>query len=155
MADRMIVMNQGVAEQIGTPLEVYERPQSLFAAQFIGSPAMNIFKGKIDGDRLELANGLKLSFKSENQDVISGEVRVGIRPEHLYLDDNGGLKLNTGFTEPLGATTLLHGKLGDSTETLTVSLPGVHSLASVGSVVRLSVDPAQIHLFHPESGLRM
>ena len=51
MADRMIVMNEGKAEQIGTPLEVYETPQTLFAAQFIGSPAMNIFKANIEKDR--------------------------------------------------------------------------------------------------------
>jgi len=95
MADRMIVMNQGVAEQIGTPLEVYERPNSLFAAQFIGSPAMNVFDGVVEAGKLKLANGTPLPGQYDAQ----GVVKVGIRPEHLSVNSGGDVHIEVGFTE--------------------------------------------------------
>jgi len=76
MADRMIVMNAGVAEQIGTPLEVYERPQSLFAGQFIGSPAMNILDGHVEKTRITLNCGASFYYQTDHE----GAVKVGIRP---------------------------------------------------------------------------
>jgi len=88
MADRMIVMNAGNAEQVGTPLDVYERPQTLFAAQFIGSPSMNIVSARLSGGRATLANGAVLSVNSA-ADV---NVRLGIRPEHL--DTDGALRFS-------------------------------------------------------------
>ena len=106
MADRMIVMNEGLAEQIGTPLDVYENPQTLFAAQFIGSPAMNIFEGSANAGSVTLAEGA--TFNHDNG--ASGPVRIGIRPEHLTVDDNGPLEVDIALTEPLGANTLVHGK---------------------------------------------
>jgi len=151
MADRMIVMNQGVAEQIGTPLEVYEKPQSLFSAQFIGSPAMNVFDGVVQDGQLTLANGAVLPGRYHAQ----GAVKIGIRPEHLAVDNSGGLQIDVGFTEPLGATTLLHGKLGTSGETITASLPGVHSNDSLRGTRQLSIDADQIHIFSAETGMRL
>ncbi len=151
MADRMIVMNQGVAEQIGTPLEVYEKPQSLFAAQFIGSPAMNMFDGVIENGDLKLVNGSELPGHYN----VEGAVKVGIRPEHLTLDNGGGLQIDVGFTEPLGATTLLHGTLVSSGETMTVSLPGVHSSESLHEATRLHVNTDHIHIFSSTTGMRL
>lgn len=151
MADRMIVMNQGIAEQIGTPLEVYERPQSLFAAQFIGSPAMNIFDGTAEKGRVILDGGYEIPFDS----APAGKVKVGIRPEHLFINSQSNLEIQNDFTEPLGATTLLHGRLVSSGATITVSMPGVHSAASLGAISSFSVDPANMHLFEWESGRRL
>lgn len=150
MADRMIVMNEGIAEQIGTPLEVYQRPDSLFAAQFIGSPSMNILDARIEGNRLIFANGAGLVCGEHQQ----GPVKVGIRPEHLVADDNGLLEITTGFTEPLGATTLLHGKVVGTDEVLTASLPGVYHASSQGAALRLGMDAGHIHLFDVDSGAR-
>jgi sn-glycerol 3-phosphate transport system ATP-binding protein len=82
MADRMIVMNAGIAEQIGTPLEVYETPRTLFAAQFIGSPAMNIVDAEVKGDKI-LFGGRPVA-DSVGAD---GPVKLGVRPEHLVPDD--------------------------------------------------------------------
>lgn len=151
MADRMIVMNQGIAEQIGTPLEVYERPQSLFAAQFIGSPAMNIFDGTAENGNVRLDSGYEISCDCAAQ----GKIKIGIRPEHLFVDSLSTLNIKNDFTEPLGATTLLHGRLVSSGESITVSMPGVHSAASLGEVSSFSVDPVNIHLFDWESGWRI
>ena len=150
MADRMIVMNEGIAEQIGTPLEVYERPQSLFAAQFIGSPSMNILDGRVEGNRLVIANGAELTVG----DIPQGPVKLGIRPEHIVVDDAGFLDVTTGFTEPLGATTLLHGKIAGSDEAITVSLPGVYQSSNQQAVTKLGFSAENIHLFDPESGRR-
>ena len=151
MADRMIVMNDGVAEQIGSPLEVYQTPQTLFAAQFIGSPAMNLIDGRIEAGKLQL----------QNQSVIpcgggyEGEVVVGIRPEHLHPDVNGPLEMRVGLAEPLGANTLLHGSLTGSGEALTASLYGVHQPPGSAQPMRLAVAAEDIHLFDKTSGQRI
>lgn len=157
MADRMVVMNDGVAEQIGTPLQVYEHPQTLFAAQFIGSPAMNILPATLEQDRVVLKNGLTLAISPVQHR--STDVMIGIRPEHLHADDNGPLEIVQSFSEPLGATTLLHGRLaGNSAATndlqITASLPGVYN-GSVAHSIRFRAEPQLIHLFDARSGQRI
>ena len=151
MADRMVVMNQGIAEQIGTPMEVYERPRTLFAAQFIGSPAMNILEGRINDNQLFLDDDIKLPFSRQH----TGPVKVGIRPEHLFRDDNGPIKFDISYTEPLGAMTLLHGQLAGQGPMLTVSLPGVYYPPADPSERRISLSPECVHLFDPETGFRI
>ena len=151
MADRMIVMNGGVAEQIGSPLEVYQQPQTLFAAQFIGSPAMNIVDGRIDNGRLTLENQAEFPCNSAHQ----GDVVVGIRPEHLSSDDNGPLEMQVNLAEPLGANTLLHGRLSNGGGEFTASLSGVHQLADSAQSMRLSVAADNIHLFDRTTGQRI
>ena len=149
MADRMIVMNGGVAEQIGTPLEVYETPQTLFAAQFIGSPAMNVFDAQVTGGVVSMG-GAAIGPAP----VRDGPVKLGLRPEHLMSDDNGLIEADIQMSEPLGANTLLHGRLVEGADAITVSLPGVHTISGKGTLRRFSVDPANIHLFDPTTGLR-
>ena len=151
MADRMIVMNDGVAEQIGSPLEVYQAPQTLFAAQFIGSPAMNLIEGQVKQGMLQLNNKATIPCNSG----FEGEVVAGIRPEHLQVDDNGPLVLEAGLAEPLGANTLLHGSLRESGEALTASLAGVHQLPGAVHTIKLAVATEDIHLFDKLSGQRI
>ncbi len=147
MADRMIVMNGGRAEQIGTPLEVYEKPASLFAAQFIGSPAMNLFRGYIENQTLRLDNGATLPVSTEH----SGPVQAGVRPEHLYPADQGPLDMAVGYIEPLGATTLQHGKLQGTDVAFTVCLPGIVDPNSPGAK-RFDFDNHHLHLFDADTG---
>jgi sn-glycerol 3-phosphate transport system ATP-binding protein len=149
MADRMIVMNAGRAEQIGTPLEVYERPQTLFAAQFIGSPSMNVLDGEITSDGLTVGDA-KLPAPMKT----TGKVTVGIRPEHVIADPDGPLSITVQMGEPLGANTLLHGRITGKKDAFTLSLPGVHH-AVAGEVIRFGVDPSNLHFFDPESGARL
>jgi len=158
MADRMIVMNDGQAEQVGTPLEVYEKPQTLFAAQFIGSPSMNILDGRIESGRLFIEDGVELPLGVEHTGL-QGDVKVGIRPEHLVLqgeqlsDQAGVIEIENGFTEPLGATTLLHGRMVSGGAAVSASLPGVYQ--AVGVVTsRFLVPLEHVHLFDAESGER-
>lgn len=150
MADRMIVMNAGVAEQIGTPLEVYETPRTLFAAQFIGSPAMNVFDARVEAGMVKMGDA---SIGPAN--IPDRKVKLGLRPEHLIVDEAGPIAAHIQMSEPLGANTLLHGRLGNSTDVITVSLSGVHAINEVGATWHFSVDPGHIHLFDPETGHRL
>lgn len=149
MADRMIVMNGGVAEQIGTPLEVYETPRTLFAAQFIGSPAMNVIDAEVSGAKILLGDAVV-------GDAIGadGPVKLGIRPEHMTVDTAGPLAVKVQMTEPLGANTLLHGTLTGVQLGFTVSLQGVHLLTDRNQEMRFSIQPGKAHLFDAETGLR-
>lgn len=149
MADRMIVMNAGRAEQIGTPLEVYERPQTLFAAQFIGSPSMNVLNGEFTADGLTIGD-----VKVQTHLKTSGKVIVGIRPEHIIADPDGPLSMSVQMGEPLGANTLLHGRISGSKDPFTISLVGVHH-AVVGEVIRFRVAPSNLHFFDCKSGARL
>ncbi len=149
MADRMIVMNAGFAEQIGTPLEVYETPRTLFAAQFIGSPAMNIVDAQVEGGQV-LLDGQPVA------DAVGGDgpVKLGIRPEHLVADSNGPIRVKIKVAEPLGANTLLHGVLTGTTERFTVSLQGVHLLPTDNTVLSFGIQVGKAHLFDAETRLR-
>jgi len=149
MADRMIVMNSGRAEQIGTPLEVYERPQTLFAAQFIGSPSMNIVQGTAAKGQVHVGDSKLVTDTS-----FDGAVTLGIRPEHVMRQDDGPLGVTVQMGEPLGANTLLHGRLIGTNDAFTISLAGVHH-AKTGEVIRFGVAAENLHFFDPQSGERI
>ncbi len=149
MADRMIVMNAGRAEQIGTPLEVYERPKTLFAAQFIGSPSMNVFDGTLENGTLKVGDVML----PVNTDV-EGPVTAGIRPEHVIETADGPLAITVQMGEPLGANTLLHGRLDGTNDAFTISLTGVHH-AVAGQNICFGVDPQNVHFFDPDTGQRI
>ena len=151
MADRMIVMNDGVAEQIGTPLDVYEKPETVFSAQFIGSPAMNILTGHLSKNTLTLENGAKFSVKQNYQ----GDVFIGIRPEHVVKDVKGKLELKTKLAEPLGANTLYHGNLMKSQSSFTASIPGVHHVSNENETIKFSVQAENIHVFDANTKCRL
>jgi sn-glycerol 3-phosphate transport system ATP-binding protein len=149
MADRMIVMNMGRAEQIGTPLEVYERPQTLFAAQFIGSPSMNVLDGSVENGILKISG----ATVAENL-TITGSVTIGIRPEHIIPDADGPLSMVVQMGEPLGANTLLHGRILSTRDAFTVSLTGVHHTVA-GDIIRFGFDPKNLHFFDPQTSERL
>ena len=136
LADRMIVMNEGRVEQIGTPIDVYQKPQTIFTAQFIGSPAMNIFKGNHSNSGIKLSNGLE--FKSSKKH--SGEAYVGMRPEDFSIDPNGLVKIQVDLIELVGSNSLIHGRLENSNEILVASVPGVVDKSNVGKKINLSFD---------------
>ncbi|MFP7673828.1 sn-glycerol-3-phosphate ABC transporter ATP-binding protein UgpC [Marivita sp. S0852] len=150
MADRMIVMNAGIAEQIGTPLDVYETPQTLFAAQFIGSPAMNILDAELREGQVYLDDVPVTRASGRN-----GPVKLGIRPEHLDPDDSGPIKVSVYLSEPLGANTLLHGNIAGNPDQFTVSLPGVHPLEQAGGTMQFKIQEGQAHVFDPTTGRRL
>src|SRR5688572_9065940 len=114
LADRMIVMNLGVVEQIGRPIDVYDDPASLFVAGFIGSPAMNFLAGRRVGDEVEVAEGVRVALPPELRAGAGEAVTVGVRPEHLLVSGGEGARFNlkVDTVEALGADSLVHCALG-------------------------------------------
>ncbi len=160
LGDRLVIMNNGYAEQIGSPLDVYERPQTLFVAGFIGSPAMNFFNVRIsdDGRKILLPgteDGLRLHKEGipehKGQDII-----LGIRPEHFSVAEEwaGLLHVRVSHVETLGADTLVYGYLGETDTFLTVRLPDIHHFTR-DSVLSLIVPPHKLHLFDSDTGQRI
>jgi sn-glycerol 3-phosphate transport system ATP-binding protein len=152
MADRLVVMNGGRAEQIGTPMEVYARPATVFVAGFIGSPAMNLLQGTAEGGRIAMNHTAGLAAPASLPD---GPVLVGLRPEHLVVADGAAamLDLVAEAVEPRGADTLVHGRLDDG-QLVTVRFSGTPAL-SEGDRIALSADDANLHFFDPETGGRL
>ncbi|MBM3599675.1 MAG: sn-glycerol-3-phosphate import ATP-binding protein UgpC [Alphaproteobacteria bacterium] len=160
LADRLVVMNAGVAEQIGAPLEVYAKPASLFVAGFIGSPAMNFLAGKISGDgrAVELAGGARVALADGRFASSAGrKVTLGVRPEHLVQDGAGTaahFQLAIELVETLGADTLLHGRIDGKGDGLIVRVDGATMVKS-GQTLALHAPPGALHLFDGETGKRL
>jgi multiple sugar transport system ATP-binding protein len=147
MADRIAVMNEGRIEQLGEPLELYDRPANLFVAQFIGSPAMNIFDGVVRAGAVQaLGARWPASRGAEGQ-----QVKYGIRPEDLE-PASSGIPAEVVVVEPMGAETEILVKVGDTT--FTVMTRG-RSTARPGERIFLAPQAAQAHLFDARSGLRI
>jgi multiple sugar transport system ATP-binding protein len=148
MADRIAVMNEGRIEQLGEPLELYDRPANLFVAQFIGSPAMNVFEG-VYGNGMVQALGAYWPCAVRAQE--GQRVAYGIRPEHLSLQA-GGITAQIEVVEPMGAETEILVKVGGQTLNMMT-----HGRASVGPGERVFVapQPSQAHLFDAASGRRI
>ena len=151
LADRMIVMNAGNVEQIGAPLDVYERPETLFAAQFIGSPAMNVLRGEAEGRHVRLGNGAVVRTAVEAR----GAVMLGVRPEHLTPDPDGCIAIDAAMTEPLGANTLVHGSLAGDGAEMVASLAGVHRESDLAGDLRFTIAPEAAHVFDGGTGRRL
>jgi multiple sugar transport system ATP-binding protein len=149
MADRIAVMNDGRIEQLGEPLELYDHPANLFVAQFIGSPAMNVFEGVYRNNAVEAlgtrwpANGARAS---EGQ-----RVKYGIRPEHIDFG-NADIPAEVVVVEPMGAETELLLKVQDQTLTLVT-----HGRSRVGPGERVYLAPQSqhVHLFDASTGQRV
>ena len=148
MADRIAVMNEGRIEQLGEPLELYDRPENLFVAQFIGSPAMNVFEGVYSNG---LVQALGAYWPCEVRAQEGQRVAYGIRPEHLTLKD-GGITAQIEVVEPMGAETEILVKVGGQNLTMMT-----HGRAHVGPGERvfLAPQPAQVHLFDAGTGRRI
>ncbi len=146
MADRLVVLNGGVVEQVGAPLEVYRRPATIFVAAFIGAPAMNLLPATLGGGAVRVGGAALGPAAGE------GPVLLGLRPEDLRLarPDEAGLPVAVEDVEELGASRLVHGRANGAA--LAVSLPAG---AEVPAELRVTAAPEALHLFHPTSGRRL
>ncbi|NIA68102.1 sn-glycerol-3-phosphate import ATP-binding protein UgpC [Pelagibius litoralis] len=158
MADKLIVMNGGHAEQIDSPLEIYERPASLFVAGFIGSPAMNFLPAEVagDGGSLTVSQGTAIRLSNGMGAQAGRRLTLGVRPEHLHAASAGdaAFTLQVQMVETLGADTLAHGVLAGQSDSLTLRVPGTMKMTE-GDSLPLVADPGALHLFDPESGQRI
>ena len=154
MADKVVVLRDGRVEQVGMPLELYDRPCNTFVARFIGSPAMNLMSARLcsEGARsVELPGGGDLPTASPLHSHAGKEVTVGIRPEHVGIA-GAGIPADVLLVEPTGSSTQLMLELGGSRMVCVVQdRPSI----APGSKVAISVDPSNIHLFDAESGVRI
>lgn len=158
MADRIVVMHDGIIEQIGTPLELYDRPGNLFVAQFIGSPAMNVFEGVLQregGVGAVSALGALWPVAGTTGGSPGQKVHYGIRPGDLTLSDKG-IPAEVVVVEPTGAETelLLQIGSGASAQQLTLVMHG-RTDARPGQTVRLAIDGANAHVFDGQGGQRL
>jgi alpha-glucoside transport system ATP-binding protein len=154
LASRIVVLaNKGIA-QVGTPLELYERPENEFVAQFIGSPAMNLLPGEViatgDLTRIRLENGEEVASTVPTRTSDMGlKVNVGVRPEDLFEEGEGGAMIDAtvDIVEALGEVTVLYFKAQAGQDAPVAKLSGIHK-GLRGSQVRLYADPKKVHLFH-------
>ena len=147
MADKIVILRDGVIEQQGSPLDVYDHPANLFVASFIGSPAMNLLKGKVANGNVVTASGAKLPLP-KGCDVREGQAVVyGIRPEHLEIGK--GLELKVSVVEPTGPEIHLYGDLGDD-EVCAVLRERIP--AKRGDKVSLAPRLDKVHVFDAASG---
>jgi len=159
LGHRLAVVNAGEVEQIGTPMEIYERPETMFVAGFIGSPSMNLVPGKMAADGASVTldgGGATVALGDKGSAEIAGRrVIFGARPEHFTTTkaDEGTLTLTVAIVEQLGADTLVHGTIGGQHETV-LRLDGAHAMKA-GTEIGLKIAPEKTHLFDPDSGRRL
>ena len=155
MSDKIVVMNDGLVEQVGTPLDLYDRPAKLFVASFIGSPAMNLLQGRIDGDgamaRFVIESGAALPLGDTSRVQPGTNVVYGIRPEDFVVA-NDGVAAQVLVVEPTGGEMQIFARIG---ETPVVSVVRERVSIHPGDTVHLAPHVNAIHLFDAASGTRI
>jgi multiple sugar transport system ATP-binding protein len=151
MADKIVVMHDGIVEQIGEPLELYDRPVNLFVAGFIGSPSMNVLEGRIEGGSFAVGD-LMLPLGNAPAAPAGRPVCYGIRPEHFLLTGAEGIPIEVIVTEPTGSETQVVAKAGGHD---IVCVFRERISARPGEIIHVTPDLAHVHLFDKETGRRL
>jgi multiple sugar transport system ATP-binding protein len=151
LADRVVVLNRGVIQQAGSPMELYRQPANLFVAGFIGSPAMNFFDATVIGNTARTAGGEVFAFEPGAGVADAAEVVVGIRPEHIQLGSSG-IAGQVSFVEPTGGQTFVTVEISGVPVVVTVS--GEH-IVNAGDTVSIAASPRQTYVFDRASGGRV
>ena len=154
MANKIVVMRDGRVEQIGRPLDLYDRPANLFVADFIGSPSMNFLQGRIaarDGQQVvEIPGGIALPLEGVEAEE-GREVTYGIRPEHIAIAE-GGIPVRVSVFEPTGSETLVFGRLGGVPID---ALVRERIEGEPGQTLPFRIDPRRAHVFDTATGARL
>ena len=149
LGDRLAVINEGVIEQIGTPIEVYEKPESKFVAEFIGSPQMNFINGTIKNNYFESKDfKLKIDLNIDNANV-----NLGFRAEDLEIKEDGEISLNIDIIEKLGSDSIIYGS-NKNGESICYKESGNTKLA-IGENINISINVDNIHIFDEKTGKRL
>ena len=154
MADKIVVMHDGIVEQIGSPLDLYDRPDNIFVAGFIGSPAMNFLKGtlRLDGQASFAGpGGSRFPLAGAPAGTNGQAVLCGIRPEHFVIADHGA-EAEVVVTEPTGSETQVVARIGGAS--VTAVFRERHQFGP-GDRIRLAVEPRLAHLFDEATGRRL
>ncbi|MBN8982658.1 MAG: sn-glycerol-3-phosphate ABC transporter ATP-binding protein UgpC [Pseudomonadota bacterium] len=154
MADKIVVMQDGIVEQMGTPLHLYDHPDNKFVAGFIGSPAMNFLEGKLSNGGtpcVETANGSKLPLAASRSGLEGKPVIYGIRPEHLEFADDG-IDAEVVVVEPTGSETQIVARIG--TQDL-IAVIRDRRPVKPGDKIKLRPNAKAAHVFDKETGKRL
>ncbi|WP_282925614.1 ABC transporter ATP-binding protein [Helcococcus kunzii] len=161
MATRLVVMNKGYIQQVGTPREIYQHPENIFVASFIGSPAMNFINGQIQNGKF-VGEGVKLNFPKEKQhkvDQYEGkDIVLGVRPEELQaegfvseqIETPSTMKMDVDVVELLGHEYIIHGRVGN-TKILSKINVDIDKFSSDITEMNVVIDSDKLHLFDIET----
>jgi multiple sugar transport system ATP-binding protein len=155
MADRILVMNSGIVEQIGSPQEIYDRPASMFVADFIGSPPMNLirFNGKLQrGEQTIRLHDAAIAVPEVHEDGINGALALGVRPEHVMLSDTAPVRGRIFGAEYLGTTQIVTIDLAEGQ--IKARLPASLTVRP-GETVGLAFQPQRLVVFDATTGRAM
>ena len=153
MADKIVVMNEGLVEQTGAPLELYDKPVNIFVAGFIGSPSMNLFNASINSNSINLGSAGSIPITRKTTSENNLDITLGIRPSHMDISKNGeGLKFQIDVIEPTGADSLIYGKINDTE--CCVQTSERLNLKS-GEIIHILPNEDNLHFFDNQSNERI
>ena len=147
LGDRIVVINNGIVEQVGTPKDIYSKPNTKFVAEFIGSPQMNIFNCKIDNGIAKIDNNSINLNKSINVDDAS----IGIRPDDIQISDSGSISCKANLVEYLGSDMIIYSNMGDQEFSCKLSSK---IDVKAGDEFKFDIQPSLVHIFDNSSGKR-
>ena len=148
LGDRIVVINNGIVEQVGTPKDIYSKPNTKFVAEFIGSPQMNIFNCKIDNGIAQIDNNSININKSLNVDDAS----IGIRPDDIQISDSGSITCKANLVEYLGSDMIIYSSIGDQEFSCKLSSK---IDVKAGDEFKFDIQPSLVHVFDNSSGKRL
>ena len=148
LGDRIVVINNGIVEQVGTPKDIYSNPNTKFVAEFIGSPQMNIFNCKIDNGIAKIDNNPINLNKSINVDDAS----IGIRPDDIQISDSGSITCKANLVEYLGSDMIIYSNIGDQEFSCKLSSK---IDVKAGDEFKFEIQPSLVHIFDNSSGKRL
>tara|TARA_B100000470_G_scaffold98526_1_gene75891 strand:- start:4543 stop:5604 length:1062 start_codon:yes stop_codon:yes gene_type:complete len=153
MADKIVVMNEGLVEQTGAPLDLYDKPVNIFVAGFIGSPSMNLFNASINSNSINLGSAGSIPITRNTTSENNLDITLGIRPSHMDISKNGeGLKFQIDVIEPTGADSLVYGKINDTE--CCVQTSERLNLKS-GEIIHILPNEDNLHFFDNQSNERI
>jgi len=148
LGDRIVVINNGIVEQVGTPKDIYSKPNTKFVAEFIGSPQMNIFNCKIDNGIAKIDNNSINLDKSINVDDAS----IGVRPDDIQISDSGSISCKASLVEYLGSDMIIYSSIGDQEFSCKLSSK---IDVKAGDEFKFNIQPSLVHVFDNSSGKRL
>jgi len=148
LGDRIVLINNGIVEQVGTPKDIYSKPNTKFVAEFIGSPQMNIFNCKIDNGIAKIDNNSINLDKSINVDDAS----IGVRPDDIQISDSGSISCKASLVEYLGSDMIIYSSIGDQEFSCKLSSK---IDVKAGDEFKFNIQPSLVHVFDNSSGKRL
>jgi sn-glycerol 3-phosphate transport system ATP-binding protein len=149
LGDRLAVINEGIIEQVGSPIEVYENPATYFVAEFIGTPQMNFVNGKISSNQF-ISEGFNSAINSNLDDQ---EVIFGVRPENLKINDSGNIKIKVDLIEKLGADSIIYGY--DKSNNYICYRENGNTKLKTDDEITLKIEEGKYHIFDKQTNKRL